>query len=177
MESVEAKQNTMNQRLYDRNIPTGFLQPYFDFRPAMTKYTHLPLVEPLKPLVEAEPFALKQPTFSPHQTFNPGSRAPWSGYQVNTESILRNQIFALQKGNQAVYVPSSTSDLYEYKMPLQRQQQQPPHPHPYLVDSWQQSKHPHPPTYDHRTSGLFYNNSRTLAKPDAPLSSHMSSSS
>ena len=31
---------------------------------------------------------------------------------VNTESLLRNQFFALQKSDQSVYVPSSNSDLY-----------------------------------------------------------------
>jgi hypothetical protein len=50
------------------------------------------------------------------QTFNPGTRqAPWSGFvsNINTESILRNQVYALQKCSQATYVPGSKSDLYE----------------------------------------------------------------
>ena len=40
--------------------------------------------------------------------------APFSGFveNVDVESVLRNQIFALQKNDQAVYVPSSKSDLY-----------------------------------------------------------------
>ena len=47
--------------------------------------------------------------------FNPGDRmAPFAGFveNVDVESVLRNQIFALQKNDQAVYVPSSKSDLY-----------------------------------------------------------------
>jgi len=48
--------------------------------------------------------------------FNPGNRkAPWSGFtsRVEDESILRNQIYPLQKSNsETTYVPSSTSDLY-----------------------------------------------------------------
>lgn len=37
---------------------------------------------------------------------------------VNTESELRNQIYALQKCPQSEYVPSSKSDLYQYNMIL-----------------------------------------------------------
>jgi hypothetical protein len=58
-----------------------------------------------------------QPTFNPHKVFNPGNTtSPWSGFasNVNTESELRNQIYALQKCSQSVYVPSSKSDLYNY---------------------------------------------------------------
>jgi hypothetical protein len=164
MESVEAKQNTMNQRLYDRNVPTGFLQPYLDFRPAMTKYTYLPIVEPHV----QTPAPQQQPTYNPHQTFNPGSRAPWSGYQVNTESILRNQIYALQKGSQAVYVPSSTSDLYAYSMPKPQQQQQ--QPHPFLADNWiKQSQQQNKQQQHSPGPGLFFNDTRSLAKPEAPI--------
>jgi hypothetical protein len=53
--------------------------------------------------------------------FNPGSqRAPPSGFfnNVDTETILRNQTFALQRGaEQSVYVPSSNSDLYKVNVP------------------------------------------------------------
>lgn len=103
-----------NSRIYDRNIPSQMLQPYLDVRPVMTKYTHFPIVEPRKS--NNVPLTV-QPTFSPHNVFNPGNTtSPWSGFasNVNVESELRNQIYALQKCSQSVYVPSSKSDLYNY---------------------------------------------------------------
>ena len=57
------------------------------------------------------------PTFNPSTAFNPGNdEGPYSGYatNINVESELKNQIYALQKCSQAVYVPSSNSDLYDY---------------------------------------------------------------
>jgi hypothetical protein len=57
------------------------------------------------------------PDFNTHKVFNPGNtQSPWSGFasNINKESELRNQIYALQSCSQAVYVPSSTSDLYTY---------------------------------------------------------------
>ena len=103
-----------NSRIYDRNIPSQMLQPYLDVRPVMTKYAYFPIVEPRKS--NSVPLTV-QPTFNPHKIFNPGNTtSPWSGFasNVNVESELRNQIYALQKCSQSVYVPSSKSDLYNY---------------------------------------------------------------
>jgi len=105
--------NTRNVEIYKRNIPSGNLQPYLNVRPVMTKYSKLPVVDPRK-----EIFAkLREcPVYSVSKNFNPGSsKAPWSGFasNINLESELRNQIYALQKCSQSVYVPNSTSDLYK----------------------------------------------------------------
>jgi hypothetical protein len=101
-----------NEHLYARNIPSSTLQPYVSVRPVMTKYSYLPIVDPRR---QINAKLNEQPTYNINSTFNPGTDiAPWSGFasNVNTESVLRNQIYALQKSSQAVYVPSSTSDLY-----------------------------------------------------------------
>lgn len=107
------KTDTTNYRTYSRNIPSQPLQPYFDARPVSTKYSIMPIVDPRT----APTVAVKQmPTYNVHTTFNPGNDfGPWSGYasNVNNESILRNQIYGLQDCNQAIYVPSSRSDLYQ----------------------------------------------------------------
>jgi hypothetical protein len=103
-----------NERIYDRNIPSQMLQPYIDVRPVMTKYSYFPIVDPRKQLSVN---LINQPTYNVSRVFNPGNReAPWSGFatNINTESELRNQIYALQKCSQAVYVPGSNSDLYTY---------------------------------------------------------------
>ena len=124
-ECVADIHNITNMRIYDRNIPSQMLQPYVDVRPVMTKYSYFPIVDPRKEL----DVTMKQyPTFNPHNVFNPGNtQSPWSGFasNINTESELRNQVFALQKCSQAVYVPSSNSDLYSYSFkPSMNQLQQ-----------------------------------------------------
>lgn len=101
-----------NHRIYNRNIPSQPLQAYLNVRPVMTKYSLMPIVDPRRKIVVP---MVQNPTYNVETVFNPGNReAPWSGYNVNEESILRNQIFALQKGSQKEYVPNSTSNLYQW---------------------------------------------------------------
>jgi hypothetical protein len=113
-ETIAKKHEQMNIKLYDRNIPSQMLQPYIDVRPVMTKYSRFPIVDPRKPTT----VKLQQmPVYNTHKVFNPGNTvSPWSGFasNINKESELRNQIYALQKCSQAVYVPNSNSDLYTY---------------------------------------------------------------
>jgi len=104
-----------NERISSRNILSQMLQPYLDVRPVQTKYVHLPIVD-TKPVPKT--MLVQPPIYSVNQTFNPGTRkSPWCGFtqNVNIESELRGQKYALQKADQAVYVPSSKSDLYTYK--------------------------------------------------------------
>lgn len=112
MENCSTIRNVTNQRIYDRNIPSNRLQAYLDVRPVPTKYTMMPIVDFQRPAtVEMQ----VQPTYNISKTFSPGNReSPWSGFATNVdmESVLRSQVFALQKCSQSVYVPSSKSDLY-----------------------------------------------------------------
>jgi hypothetical protein len=104
----------MNKKIYERNIPSNQLQPYLDVRPVMTKYSYLPIVDPRR---EINTKMEDLPNYNIQKTFNPGNRqAPWSGFSsnINVESELRNQIYALQKCSQSVYVPNSQSDLYKH---------------------------------------------------------------
>lgn len=110
-----------NTRIYNRNIPSQMLQPYIDVRPVMTKYSYFPIVDPRKPINVS---LVQTPTYNVHEVFNPGNtQSPWSGFasNINTESELRNQIYALQKCSQSVYVPRSSSDLYTYKFKTRTQ--------------------------------------------------------
>jgi hypothetical protein len=111
---VSQRQKEENEKLYDRNVPSQMLQPYLDVRPVMTKYSYFPIVDPRK---ELNVRFKQQPTYNVDKVFNPGNTtSPWSGFSsnINLESELRNQVFALQKCSQADYVPKSTSDLYSY---------------------------------------------------------------
>jgi hypothetical protein len=149
-----------NQRIYDRNIPSQMLQPYLDVRPVMTKYSHFPIVDPRKQ--NTVPMN-QMPEYNVNQVFNPGnSKSPWSGFasNINLESELRNQVFALQKCSQSVYVPNSTSDLYNYTFKTVKQ----PNPHELLFvrDNFA-GFNPNP---DANTIGcnMFNNNTRCQVK-------------
>lgn len=113
-ECVEKIHQQTNQRIYDRNIPSQPLQQYVSVRPVLTKYSYLPIVDPRKEInVRLE----QMPFYNSETIFNPGNtQSPWSGFatNINKESELRNQLYALQKCSQSVYVPSSKSDLYQY---------------------------------------------------------------
>ena len=106
------RSSELNDRISARNVPSQNLQAQFDIRPVSTKYE-------LMPIFDRRPHASTpinvEPTYNIGATFNPGSAmAPWSGFanNVNTESTLRNQFFAIQKADQGKYIPSTKSDLY-----------------------------------------------------------------
>lgn len=110
--------NEIDKRIYDRNLPSQLLQPYINVRPVMTKYSIMPIVDPRK--VIKTPINVC-PTYNTNAVFNPGNtQSPWSGFatNINKESELRNQIFALQKCSQSVYVPEPNSDLYVDRNPI-----------------------------------------------------------
>jgi hypothetical protein len=109
----------LNERIFERNIPSTVLQQQFSQRPVSTKYSILPLFDTYK---DTNVPIVTQQTYRQEQVFNPGTSAPFNGYvnAINDESRLRNQFFALQKCEQSVYVPSSQSDLYSVTVPQKR---------------------------------------------------------
>ena len=113
IDSATQRTNSINERTYQRNIPSQTLQSYFNTRPVTTKFSVMPIIDMHKPsTVPVKQYS----TFNTEQIFNPGSgTGPWSGFSsnINNESILRNQIYAIQDCSQSVYIPNSKSDLYE----------------------------------------------------------------
>jgi hypothetical protein len=149
-----------NQRIYSRNIPSQMLQPYIDVRPVMTKYSYFPIVDPRKNI--SVPLQ-QMPTYNVHQVFNPGNtQSPYSGFatNINKESELRNQIYALQKCSQATYVPSSNSDLYSYKFQTKTQ----PNPHELLFENQSFNTFNPNPAPNEVGVGLFNNPTRVQVK-------------
>lgn len=147
--------NEMNSKIYDRNIPSSQLQPYLNVRPVMTKYSILPIIDPRK---KSNEHMEQQPVYNINSTFNPGdTKSPWSGYasNINVETELRNQIFALQKCDKSVYVPQSTSDLYNYSFNTIKQDM----PHSLLFSNEQFNNFDPIPTNIHL--GIFNNYTRT----------------
>ena len=148
----------LNNRIAERNIPSKELQPQFSIRPCATKYGYMPILDQYKkptiPLNSYTPYSTKA-------VFNPGNaQAPWSGFcnNVNTESQLRNQFFALQKCEQSEFVPSSTSDLYQTKIDYTPQQQT----HPMLFDKPDLA--PFNPNVHNLGNSLFNNHTRYQLK-------------
>ena len=105
--------NEMNDSIFSRGVPqTPSLKPYFEKRSVATKYEYFPAM-----------FGKTKQQSDIHEAMheNPTSMYPppsggvyhTAPHAINTESMLRNQYFAYQRGaDQSVYIPSSKSDLY-----------------------------------------------------------------
>lgn len=106
------KNNNINKQIYDRNVPSQKLENNFSSRPVQMRYNKMPLLDNREtPKVSME----THPIYNSEQIFFPGTRRPhFSGFATNVdeESLLRNQYFALQKCDRAQYIPDSTSDMY-----------------------------------------------------------------
>ena len=99
----------LNDRIYARNIPDNNLRPNYDPRPISTKYACFPVIDRKIPSSSSSSSKqyLGEGGFLP-----PAINAP-TVRNIDTETILRNQTVALQRGiGQGNYVPSSKSDLY-----------------------------------------------------------------
>lgn len=103
--------DAINQRIEARNIPSQPLKPAFSLRPQASKYNFMPIVNDS---LDAKVGFKQYVNYETKNVFNPGTSAPWYGFanNVNTESSLRNQFFALQDCDQAAYIPASNSSLY-----------------------------------------------------------------
>jgi hypothetical protein len=147
--------NSINSLIYKRNIPSSDLQPNINCRPVSTKYSFYPIVDQRRKIK----YPLKSyPAYEPSLVFNPSDDlAPSSGYRKNVdlESELRNQIYALQKGDRAVYVPSSKSDLYQPKLIPQTNNRRVFHQEKFV---------PFNPDFLNINQSVFNNSSRTQLK-------------
>jgi len=110
--NCDLRNEELNNRISSRNIPSNILEAKFSIRPVSTKYSLFPIIDQYKntnvPINNTAPYNIGT-------TFSPGNdEGPWSGYNnnIDIETLLRNQNFAIQKCEQSYYVPSSKSDLY-----------------------------------------------------------------
>ena len=105
-----------NDRIYQRFVPSFQPQISLDVRPAQTKYTTMQINDE-RPHVNTPHDNRK--LYNVNNDFLPvayGAPANTFLTNIDQESILRNQFFALQKCNQKEYVPSSNSDLYKVEV-------------------------------------------------------------
>lgn len=106
------KNNLINEKIYERVIPSDELILNFDPRPVQTKYTHMPILDTLK---NSTVMLKESNIFNPNDIFFPGNaKSNFRGFvdAIDKESSLRNQFFALQKSDQSKYIPSTQSNLY-----------------------------------------------------------------
>jgi len=103
--------NDINLRIYQRNSSTIQPQMLLDHRPTPTKYEQLQIVDQIN---EGLTPIIQRPLYDVNSHFFPGEKGPVTTFinNVDQESILRNQFFAIQKCDKAHYVPNSESDLY-----------------------------------------------------------------
>ena len=109
------KNDLINNNIYTRNIPSAEIKMHFSPRSVSTKYSHLPILDHKS---EAT-VSLKNNEDYSENIFFPGNRKPhYCGFasNVDSESTLRNQFFALQKSDQAQWFPSTNSDLYKHEV-------------------------------------------------------------
>ena len=131
----------LNDRLSQRHFSDSPLEPNYDPRPVQTKRTLFPIVKNARHTTEP---SLQYPVYNTSANFNPGNRiAPTAGFRqnVDVETVLRNQTFALQRGaSQSVYVPSSASELYNVSVVSSPSIQ--PHPDLFAPHTFSNQAHP-----------------------------------
>jgi len=94
----------------NNNHPT--LEPSFDIRGTSTKYTHLQIHDQRKRTTVPRK---QYKSYAQDRNETPGQNgAPFSGFSqaVDTETVLRNQVVPLNRGEENTFVPSTGSDLY-----------------------------------------------------------------
>lgn len=110
--------NNIGNNIYERVIPSHEMQMNFGFRPIMSKYATMPILDNR---IVSEVNINKEAIYNSETVFYPGTSKPhFNGFasNIDNESTLRNQFFALQKGDKHLYVPNSNSDLYENNLDI-----------------------------------------------------------
>tara|TARA_B100000424_G_C22704226_1_gene383838 strand:+ start:82 stop:642 length:561 start_codon:yes stop_codon:yes gene_type:complete len=149
----------LNDRIFKRNIPTLELEPNFDPRPISTKYSHFPALSGRKEMTVNKKYYSE---YDIKSNFNPGNaKAPPSGIlnNIEHETYLRNQYFALQKGDKQYYVPTKSSELYNDNVVSTDTTVQ-PHPGLFKIQTFTNNR----TTYGNLNvigKDLFNNNTRT----------------
>lgn len=149
----------LNSRFQTRQFSDSPLRPNFDPRPVPTKYSHFPTMNLRAPAKEE---ILPYVDYNVGVNFNPGNATgPVSGFvnNIDIETVLRNQTFALQRdAGESVYVPSSKSDLYNVSV-ISRPSEQ---PYPLLFERPQFSNRVHPNVVNANVGNdPFFNHTRT----------------
>jgi hypothetical protein len=103
----------VNNRLNNRLAASHELEPVFDPRPNCTRGGQISHTESDIPLKQYQ-------NYNPETMFVPITKTgPYKGYvtRIHLENELRHQFFALQRSENADFIPSTQSDLYTISVP------------------------------------------------------------
>ena len=108
IQGVHIKKRThndvMNMNAFEHQIHRQNIEYKFDPRPVVTRYVKNPST------IQGPLFEVQNASQEKHLSFLPNSKTgTFHGYarNVDSETVLRNQTFALQKCDQAQYIPDS----------------------------------------------------------------------
>lgn len=103
----DPRDQQINRKSYAHQVLSQPIEYKFDPRPEETRHVKFPA------LVNRSNFNQIKPNTQMAYVPN-AQQGTFVGFssRIDDETILRNQTFALQKSDHAVYVPSSNSDLY-----------------------------------------------------------------
>ena len=126
----------LNGRLNDRQFGTHLLEPVFDPRPVNTKGGLMPVsATHTQPNTEYFSYEMYNPEKMFHSNIKRGTFRKFAE-NINSESELRNQYFAHQRCEKKEYIPDSSSDMYNMRVPEKGVAQcEVPHTHPGLFKS------------------------------------------
>lgn len=153
----------INERLNSRKQSDTMLEAVFDPRPTGTRGGMMPVITTK---TQSNEQFYGYTDYNVSKNFAPATRtAPFRGFaeNINEESELRNQIFALQRSEKGLYVPQSFGDLYMVNVPekeLTQQEQQ--HFYPGLFKQEQFSRFDPGSRYD--TKKMFNNDTNQALK-------------
>jgi hypothetical protein len=139
----------LNLRLSSRIYPDYVVPLSIDPRAIETRQTVLgKSTDPRNVLPSVDIVRYPVANSSVADNFIAGDRGEpnWFLSNINTETILRNQCFALQKGGvapQATYIPASNSELYRTFLPVNMRPVEQPFPH--LFEKTQFRRNPRAP--------------------------------
>ena len=151
------RDNELNERIKERNMSYVNTNIDLGVRPQSTKYGYKPIVD--RPLSQSVPIQ-KTEVFNVNTHYLPGNRqGPWDGFATNIhqESKLRNMFFANTKCQQGIYIPSSTSTLYNSPKVVGRKNENQPYPGLFTTPRVQK---PTPKLYNENK--VFNNDSRQM---------------
>ena len=105
----------LNNRIFERNIPSRQFQHQFSNRPVSTKFEQFQTISKNNSLNNTDEKILKKTVYNIKNDFNPGTTAPPQGYSnnIDDESRLNRQFFADQNNYQSKWIPSTNSSLYK----------------------------------------------------------------
>jgi len=157
----------LNDRIFQRLQSDIPLQPLYDPRPTMTKYSVFPIIDSRNLSI---PTSLNSYLdYSAETSFAPiQSKGPVDTYlkHIDSESNLRNQFFAISSAPQKVFVPSSNSDLYRNRPVAGSLNEQQPYPDLFNDSTFDSSLHPNIAANLSVGSLPFFNDTRAQLRGD-----------